>query len=204
MSGANWAMLRRLLTVKYDELRVRLRRRLGSDDLAREALHETYLQLVRNVEPVEIRSPQAYLYRIALNVAAGQRRSQGRMATDAELEAALRLADESAQPDQTVAARFDLALLERIIEELPPRRRAIFLAARVQDMPIADIAASHGVSKRLVELELQRALEYCAGRLDRQVVRRFALRSPKASYGVKDDPEPGQEITDVPTGRLTR
>jgi len=185
MSEASWAMLRDLLVARYEEFRKRLARRLGSDDLARESLHETYLHLDRAAEPAAIRRPESYLFRIALNVAAGQKRSQARAATPLEIEAAIELADEAAEIERTVQARFDLAALERAIEDLPPRQRRIFLAARVQETPIQAIADSLGISRRLVELELKRALAYCAARLDRQVTRRFGPKQVEASYGMK-------------------
>jgi RNA polymerase sigma factor (sigma-70 family) len=192
MTDASWASLREVLVARYDHLRKRLARRLGSDDLARESLHEAYLQLGRAEEPAAVRWPESYLFRVALNIAAGQRRTSARRASHVEIESAFALADELAETDKMVEARFDLQLLERAIADLPKRQRAIFLAARVQELPIQAIADSLGISRRLVELELKRALAYCAGRLDRQVVQRFGPRQVKASYTVQEDIEPDE------------
>ncbi len=173
MNAISRATLTALLVSKYDDFRRRLRRRTGSDDLACEVLHEAYVQLDRAGEPVGVQKPEAYLFRVVLNIAAGRRRSDARRASQLEIEAAMEVVDEAAHADQTVEARLNIEVLERAISELPARRRAIFLAARVDDMPIAAIAASFGISRRLVEAELKKALDYCAMRLDRQVVRRF-------------------------------
>ena len=43
MTDATWVALRQRLVEKYDELRIMLTGRLGSDDLARETLHETWI-----------------------------------------------------------------------------------------------------------------------------------------------------------------
>jgi RNA polymerase sigma factor (sigma-70 family) len=189
LTMTTWATLRELLVARYDDFYKRLRRRLGSGDVAQEVLHDTYLQLSRPGEPALVQRPDAYLYRIALNVAAGRRRSEARRATPLEIEAAVELVDEAAQTDRTVEARFDLAALERAIEELPSRQRSIFLAARVEGLPIQEIATSFGISRRLVEMELRKALDHCATRLDRQVVKRFRVVEPKASYILKSDCE---------------
>ena len=178
MSETSWERLRERFAIKYDSFRVRLRRRLGSDDLAQETLHETWLQLARAGAPRSVERPDSYLFGIALNVAAGLKRGEARHANRLEIEAAIEFADEAARPDEAVEARFDLEELERAIRELPPRRRVILLAARVQEMPIQAIADKLGLSRRSVEVELKRAIEYCADRLGRPVVRRFG---PKPS-----------------------
>jgi hypothetical protein len=48
MAETTWALLRDLLTDRYTEFKVRLTRRLGSEELASESLHETWLRLNRS------------------------------------------------------------------------------------------------------------------------------------------------------------
>jgi RNA polymerase sigma factor (sigma-70 family) len=169
MSETSWESLRERFIVKYDSFRTRLRRRLGSDDLARESLHETWLQLARSDGVRSVLQPDSYLFGIALNMAAGLKRVETRHASRVEIEAAIDFADEAAGPAEIVEARFNLRELEYAIEELPPRRRTILLAARIQEIPIQTIADSLGLSRRMVEIELKRAIEYCAGRLALQL-----------------------------------
>src|SRR5262245_57294708 len=119
MSKIGWASLRELLIVRYDDFRRRLAKRLGSDDLALEALQETYLQLNRDVEYRLVRNPESYLYAIALNMAATLGRTERRLASGADIEAAIELADRAADPAQTVEAIFELEALERALGELP-------------------------------------------------------------------------------------
>jgi RNA polymerase sigma-70 factor (ECF subfamily) len=178
---ATWAALRDLLVVRYDDLDLRLRRRLGSSDLARETLHETYVRLNRTGDIIGVQRPDAYLYRIALNIAVVLRRSEDRQASPVEIEAAINLADEMAQTDRMAEGRFEIAALERAIEALPPRQRAVFLAARLDETPILDIAASLGISSRLVESELRKALDHCAAQLQRPSTRRIRKATSKAS-----------------------
>jgi RNA polymerase sigma factor (sigma-70 family) len=173
VSDISWEALRERFIVNYDSFRVRLRKRLGSDDLARESLHETWLQLARSDGARSVVQPDSYLFAIALNMAAGLKRTEARHASRTEIEAAIDFADEAAGPAEIVEARLGVEELERAIRDMPPRQRAILLAARIQDAPIQRIAETLGLSQRMVEIELKRAIEYCAGRLGRPVIRRF-------------------------------
>jgi RNA polymerase sigma factor (sigma-70 family) len=177
----SWEALRERFIVKYDNFRARLRRRLGSDDLARESLHETWLQLARSDGMRSVLQPDSYLFGIALNMAAGLKRAETRHASRVEIEAAIDFADEAAGPAEIVEARFNLKELESAIQELPPRRRTILLAVRIQEIPIQTIADSLGLSRRMVEIELKRAVEYCAGRLGHPLTRRFGPKPPEAT-----------------------
>jgi RNA polymerase sigma-70 factor (ECF subfamily) len=51
--------------------------------------------------------------------------------------------------------------------DLPPRQRAILLAARVDGLSRREIASHYRISVRLVQRELQEAQKYCAARLKR-------------------------------------
>lgn len=181
MTETTWETLRERFVAKYDGLRARLRRRLGSDDLARESLQETWLQLAGSGATQRILRPDSYLYGIALNMAAGLKRKELRHASRLEIEAALDFADEAAGPGEIVEARLDLKALQHAIADLPPRRRAILLAARLQDIPIQVIADSLGVTRRTIEMELKRAIEHCADRLDRPVIKRFGPKAPEST-----------------------
>lgn len=186
MSETSWDALRQRFLVRYDSFRARLRRRLGSDDLARETLQETWLQLSQSDGTKSVAQPDSYLFGIALNMAATLRRTEGRHASRLEIEAAIEFADEAAGPHETVEALFDIQKLERVIQDLPPRRRAIMLAARIQELPIQTIADSLGLSRRMVEIELKRAIEYCAGRMERPVIRRFGPKPLESTKQVAE------------------
>jgi RNA polymerase sigma-70 factor (ECF subfamily) len=183
MTETTWDALRQLLIDRYDDLRRRLARRLGSADLATEILHETYLRLNRG--PMEIgvvQSPKAYLLRTALNVAADHhRRAEGRRMNALEIEMLRGIADEAIDPAKAMEARLEVATLERALEELTPRRRAILIAARLEEVPHVEIAARFGISTRMVEKELRTALLHCSMRLEKKLQGRFATRTSETS-----------------------
>ncbi|MDQ0081361.1 hypothetical protein J2W35_001700 [Variovorax boronicumulans] len=108
-----------------------------------------------------------YLLRIASNVAEDRRISSGRLLDFVEVEELPHFADESQGPARLSEARSEVQALERALEELPRRRREIFIASRVDETPHKDIALRHGVSVRIVEREVKAALVHCAGRLGR-------------------------------------
>jgi RNA polymerase sigma-70 factor (ECF subfamily) len=157
----SWAALRQLLADRYEDLRNRLTRRLGSADLASEALHEVFLKLDRADSPGAVASPTAYLFRAAYNVANDAWRTERRQASQLADDHLYQIPDHVPGPDGIVESRIELAALADALLTLPPRQRAILIAARCEQIPRDEIARRHGISRRLVQAELQRALEAC-------------------------------------------
>lgn len=165
MSDATPTILRNLLAARYDDLKARLSRRLGSAELASDALQDTYVRLGRAQVSGPVRSPAAYLFRMAFNIALDRKRAEKRRLARNEVHDLLHIADEAPGPAQIAEARVEVDALQKVIAELPRRRQVILLAARLQGMPQREIARRLGVSLRLVEKELRLAQEYCAQKL---------------------------------------
>jgi RNA polymerase sigma-70 factor (ECF subfamily) len=159
--------LRAFLIDRYSELRLRLARRLGSSDWAEDALQDTYLRLDGTEALGEIRNPGAYLFRAAFHIALNQRRAENRRLSAGEVESLLHIADDAPDALRIVEGRTDIARLKRVMAELPPRPRAILLAARLDGLSRQQIAERFGISVSMVEKELRRAQEYCAARFGR-------------------------------------
>ena len=96
------ASLRELFLAKYQDFRKRLRIRLGSEDLANEAMQETWLRVESMPDAAPVEYPAAYLFKIAVNVAEDQRRGSARLLSMEELEELYELADEAAGPVREV------------------------------------------------------------------------------------------------------
>jgi RNA polymerase sigma-70 factor (ECF subfamily) len=173
MTEATWTVLRQLLADRYDEFRKRLAHRLGSEELARETLHETWIHLHRGESSETIKSPAGYLLRTAFNIATDRGRKESRLARRFEIKAVLEAPDETPGAADVTEARQEIEALERALEELTPRRRMILLASRLEGTPLRLIAGQLGISQRMVEIELKHALDHCAERLDRKVTKRF-------------------------------
>jgi len=169
MTDPNLAALRQLLVASYDDLKVRLARRLGSVDLAQDALHDTWLRLARADAIGAVQNPAHYLIRAVFNAVQDRKRSEKRHLSTVEIDALLHsLADEQPGPAEVIEARSELEALAGILAELPPRRRAILLAARLENLSRQEIADRFGISLRLVGKELQLAHEYCVARQPRK------------------------------------
>ncbi|MCK9910798.1 sigma-70 family RNA polymerase sigma factor, partial [Microbacteriaceae bacterium K1510] len=144
IDSAGSASLRQLLVGQYDELKRVLTRRFGSEDMAGEALQETYLQLERPARIGPVQSPKQYLLTIAINIVRMRFRRERRSANLSELDAIIGFVDDAPDPLQTVQSRQEIEALQQAFDALTPRRRYIVLAARVEGVQLADIADQLG------------------------------------------------------------
>jgi RNA polymerase sigma-70 factor (ECF subfamily) len=169
-------ILRQRLLIDYDELKAQLARRLGSTDRAEDALQDAWLRLDGASSAGTISRPFAYLLRVAYNIGLKRRSRERATMTLDDARTALNLVDGSPGPEDVVEARSELAVLDRALAELTPRRREILLASRADGTPLREIASRLGISQRLVEMELKMALIHCGRRLDRKIIQRFGPR----------------------------
>lgn len=183
VSDLGRAVLRQLLLGGYGELKTRLAQRLGSAELAADVLQDTWLRLERAAPAGPVRQPKSYLLRIAYNIALKRRQAEHETVTLDDARTALDLSDDAPDPASVVEWRSEIAMLQQAVAELTPRQQDILVASRLNNVPLAELAARHGISQRWVERELRHAVLHCARRLDRKVVQRFG---PKAREGSKD------------------
>ncbi|MBB5684881.1 RNA polymerase sigma factor [Sphingobium boeckii] len=132
-------------------------------DEAEDILQEVYLKLsVGKIGPVA--EPRAYLYRMTNNHLLGCRRTAGRRMRREEdwVDAhggEEREMDEQPSVEAHIIAREQLAILQRALDGLPERTRAIFRRFRIDGEPQRQIAADIGISVSAVEKHLTRAYE---------------------------------------------
>jgi RNA polymerase sigma factor (sigma-70 family) len=173
MATTTWAALRDLLADRYDELRARLARRLGSEELASESLNEAWLRLHRQDDVGAMQSPSGYVLRMAVNIATDHRRAESRRARRSEVRAALEIPDTAPDPAREVEGRLQLEALQQAIETLPERSREILIATRLHGLPQQDIADRFGITTRMVRIELRRALDHCEAFLEKNKTNYF-------------------------------
>lgn len=146
----------------HDSLIKFLRRRLSIADDADDVAQETYIRMMKYEGSREIRSPSAMLFRIAVNVAndhgraAQSRCSSGHVAIDD-----LPLASEQPSAERSVLADQNLDMLLDVIERLPPKCKHVFLLSRAEGMTYAEIAQHCGISVKMVEKQISRAVAAC-------------------------------------------
>jgi RNA polymerase sigma factor (sigma-70 family) len=165
---SNRATLRDALVDRYIHLRDRLAARLGSQDLAGEALHETWLKLQDGGELAPVADPDAYLYRAAINTASNLATSRRRVLGDAEIKDLMNLEDEAPGPERIAIGRSELAHVWQVIGELTARQRHVFIESFTGTASHEELAEQHGVSVRMIQMDLREAILHCARKTRRK------------------------------------
>ncbi|TCM13977.1 RNA polymerase sigma-70 factor (ECF subfamily) [Novosphingobium sp. PhB165] len=155
--------LQRAFVAIYKELLASLEGPLGSRDAALDALQDASLKLASEPEIGPVRNPYAYLRRMALNLGRNRRRAVARFVPVDKtwLDA---IADEEPDPERIAAARADLASTVAALDELPERRRLVFLDKWMHGLSLDEIARSRGIHRRTVQKELERTAAFLRAR----------------------------------------
>lgn len=148
----------------YHRLLGTVRRRFGAQD-AEDVVQDAYLRLVAANDGSAIRNSNAFLRTVTQNLL----RDRGRAAAVRAQVAADYVEEvECPQPDavRVISGREQLAVLERALAELPPKRRAALVLRRFDGMSHAAIAETLGLSVSMVEKHIRIAFEHCRMRLN--------------------------------------
>lgn len=168
MTGTSWLVLRELLVHRYEELKKRLTRQFGSEEIASETLHETWLHLQREGDAGSVHSPRSFVLRTAANLAKDRQRAERRRAKRSDIEDALDVPDVAPSPARVVQAKMDLQIVKLAIAELPIRTQTVLIASRLQGLTHQQIAEQLGISRRTVLYELKRAVVHLEERLEKR------------------------------------
>jgi RNA polymerase sigma-70 factor, ECF subfamily len=167
MSSKGLLRLKAVLVERYEAMRSQVAHRLGgSGDMAADALHEAYVRLAGRDDLDSVRYPQTYLVNTAVHAAIDRLRSDTRLVSDEEIDGLFDVADEGAGPARTVQGRRDMDRMLDVLEDLPPRQRALLVESRVNGTPRAELARRWGISVTLVGREIQAAHRHCARALE--------------------------------------
>lgn len=163
----------------------------ASADEADDILQEVYLKLSTDrIGPVS--QPRAYLYRMTNNHFLGSRRTEGRRTRREEdwVEAnggEQPEVDEQPSIEAHLIAREQLAILQRVLDDLPERTCTIFRRFRIDGEPQRRIAEDIGISVSAVEKHLARAYEAISAarlRLDGDRSDPRHLRGERGRHGI--------------------
>ncbi|MDO8039576.1 RNA polymerase sigma factor [Janthinobacterium sp. SUN137] len=154
-------VLRDFLVANYARLHRRLLRNLGCPDLASDCLHDAWLRLADASTPVSVQNPNAYVYRVACNVAMDELRGR-RSAQYDDATAIEHLTDPAPGPDLIALARSDLAEVERAMQRMPYRHRSVLVALRIEEKTRQEVADEYQVSLTNIDTMLRQALDHCA------------------------------------------
>jgi RNA polymerase sigma factor (sigma-70 family) len=140
-----------------------LSRRLKNPADVPDLAQEVFLSLLRAPNHEDIRSPEAYLFTVASHIV--QQHHQRRVATPMPLDWLERLAQvplsASDEPPAKIELHQRVELLERRLDEMPPRMAMVLLMHRVAGHTIEEIAGELKVAQITVKKDLAKALIRC-------------------------------------------
>ena len=140
----------------YGWLRGKLGNRADAADLAQ----DTFLRLLGKRDAAPLREPRGYLATIARGLLIDRYRRQA--LEQAYLEALAQQAEPVSMCAETHAIIIETLLaVDRLLDSLGARTRAIFLLAQIEELSYADISRRLGVSLPTVKKHLVRAYTEC-------------------------------------------
>jgi len=144
-------MLRAWLNSRYSD-------QVDVDDLIQEAL----IRVLRAGKEGELKSPKAYFFAIARNLALDHiRRSKVVFNGTLLNNEAMGLLDEAESIEETVSRNHELEILTDAIQALPERCRRVFTLSKVYEMTYDEIAAEMGITFNTVSAQISIGLSKC-------------------------------------------
>lgn len=135
-------------------LRRRGRTQAEAQDLIQESLLRVHLYIK---EGNEIREPQAFLVRTALNLSRDLHEREHRDLYSRESVEELALAG-GPTPDEVLQAQQRLGQLDRALNRAGPRAREIFIMHRINGLNYVQIAEHFGISHSAIEKHIAHAM----------------------------------------------
>lgn len=123
-------------------------RMLRAPDEAEDVLQEAFIRLIKNIDAVDERGAGGWMHRVTVNLCLDRLRRRKRWQETELVELP------GGHPGQARASRMDL---ERAIDRLPERARAIFLMHDVEGYLHREIADVLGISVGATKTQLFRA-----------------------------------------------
>ena len=141
----------------YRWLCSRLQRHLGSLAHAEDIAADTFVQLLSSPGVAPIRQPRALLTTIAqrLMYQRWRRRDRERACLGAEV------VDETLSPEDLAQRLEALQAIDRLLDGLPGKVKATFLASQLTGLTYPQIAAELGISQRSVSSHMAHAFKRC-------------------------------------------
>lgn len=144
-------MLRAWLNSRYSD-------QIDVDNLIQEAL----IRVLGAREQGVLKSPKAYFFAIARNLALDHIRRSKVVFNETVLNnEAMNLLDEAESIEETVSRNHELEILTEAIQALPERCRRVFTLSKVYGMTYDQIAAEMGITFNTVSAQIAIGLSKC-------------------------------------------
>lgn len=148
------------LKASLESLRRALLRRGNSPAETEDLIQEAFLRMQEYCERGgAVRTPEGFLMRTALRLAANARRDAHReLYCDGAGDALRQVIDCAPRPDEVLAGQQCLMRMRAALEAVSPRTREVLFMQRLDGMSYAQIGAALGISVSAVEKHMARAL----------------------------------------------
>jgi RNA polymerase sigma-70 factor (ECF subfamily) len=169
MTEPRKALLERLFAEQGHALRGFLQKRLNRSADPAELAQEVYLRMLRVKDLSTIRSPEAYLFTIAANLAQEHNvksRASGR-SVDINDDAVQEQLAELPSFGQECDAEARGKRLQEVLLELPAKCQAAVALHYWRGMSYEEVGTQLGISSHMVKKYVQRALAHCRRRMAR-------------------------------------
>ncbi|MFC3070610.1 RNA polymerase sigma factor [Phenylobacterium soli] len=146
-------------------------KRTGSVPTGEDIVQDLYLKITSGPAPDDLRSPEAYLYRIGSNLMLDRMKSARRQAARDAGYGRTMAGDgpegvaEEPPADDAVAARQRLAQLVKALDDLPKPVATAFRRHKFDGLTHGEVAAEMGVSRSAVEKYIMTALKHLMGKV---------------------------------------
>ena len=143
-------------------------RQTGNHAEAEDLAQEVFVRLAAREPGARMEHAEAYVFQMAANLLRDRaRRHATRAAADRALEAGDANSFEELSPERVLLGKQRLALLERVLGDLPERTRVVFLLHRFEELKYAEIARRLEISVSSVEKHMMEAMRQIKTRFER-------------------------------------
>ena len=169
MAETKKGLVERLFTEQGSVLQAFLFRRVRRHPDAADLAQEVYLRMLRVPDLEAIRSPEAYLFTVAANLAKEHARHgyEDRNALDIEDSHVQEQLAEVPSFVGDLDQEHRVERLREVLDELPPKCRAAVVLQHWHHQSYQEIAQQLGISTHMVKKYLSQALVHCRRRMAR-------------------------------------
>lgn len=135
-------------------------------EIAEDICQESYIVLLREAQKQQIDNPRRYLFRVARNFAFDHLKHK--KVTDnylQSLDPTITAPMESLSTEQQASDDQIWEILRKVIDELPPRCRKVFILHKIHGLSYLEITQTLEISESGVEKHMMKALAHCRKRL---------------------------------------
>jgi RNA polymerase sigma factor (sigma-70 family) len=154
--------IRREAVLYYERLVCFLRKRGHPTADAQDLVQDAYVRFLAS-DVSKVRAVQSFLYKTVLNLVRDRARSNAvRSSVPYEAD----LPDDQPSAEQSLISKEALGILEKALQELSPKCRAVIVLYRFEKLSHREIADSLGMSVSMVEKYVRQAMDHCHMRLN--------------------------------------